>query len=97
MNYILKVLKKLLKKFGINYLKLGKNLELYQLDWACRDSLRLEMGYCLYGNDIDQTTSPLEAGLGWITKLKKGEFIGRDVLMKQKENGIKNKLSSTNF
>lgn len=59
---------------------------------GCRDSLRLEMGYCLYGNDIDSTTTTLEAGLGWITRLKKGEFIGRNVLVSQKENGIKKKL-----
>ena len=71
---------------------IGQEFGIVPTGLACRDSLRLEMGYCLYGNDIDQTTSPLEAGLGWITKLKKGEFIGRDVLMAQKENGIKNKL-----
>ncbi len=59
---------------------------------GARDSLRLEMGYCLYGNDIDQTTNPLEAGLGWITKLKKGEFIGREALLKVKEEGLKRKL-----
>lgn len=59
---------------------------------GCRDSLRLEMGYCLYGNDIDQTTNTLEAGLGWITKLKKGEFLGSDSLKQIKENGIKRKL-----
>ena len=59
---------------------------------GCRDSLRLEMGYCLYGNDIDQTTTPLEAGLGWITKLNKSEFIGKKVLAKQKEDGLNRKL-----
>jgi len=59
---------------------------------GCRDSLRLEMGFCLYGNDIDENTTTLEAGLGWITKLKKGDFIGRDILVTQKENGIKKKL-----
>lgn len=58
---------------------------------AARDTLRLEMGYCLYGNDIDDTTSPLEAGLGWITKLNK-EFVAKDILEKQKEEGIKRKL-----
>ena len=47
---------------------------------------------CLYGNDIDQTTNPLEAGLGWITKLDKGDFIGRDALVKVKENGVTRKL-----
>jgi aminomethyltransferase len=50
------------------------------------------MGFSLYGNDIDDTTSPLEAGLGWITKLGKGDFVGRDILQKQKEEGIKRKL-----
>jgi len=59
---------------------------------GCRDSLRLEMGFCLYGNDIDSTTTTLEAGLGWITKLKKGEFIGRDILVTQKESGLEKKL-----
>lgn len=60
---------------------------------GARDTLRLEMGYCLYGNDIDDTTSPLEAGLGWITKLKsKGDFTGKTVLEKQKSEGVKRKL-----
>ncbi len=59
---------------------------------GARDTLRLEMGYCLYGNDIDDTTSPLEAGLGWITRLDKGDFIGADVLRKQKEEGVRRKL-----
>ncbi|MFZ1705660.1 MAG: glycine cleavage system aminomethyltransferase GcvT [Saprospiraceae bacterium] len=60
---------------------------------GARDTLRLEMGFCLYGNDIDDHTSPLEAGLGWITKLKKeGDFNGKDWLIQQKENGISKKL-----
>lgn len=59
---------------------------------GARDTLRLEKGYCLYGNDIDETTSPLEAGLGWITKLQKGEFIGRTALLEQKERGLERKL-----
>ncbi len=50
------------------------------------------MGFCLYGNDIDDTTSPYEAGLGWITKLAKGSFIDSDFLTKQKENGVSRKL-----
>lgn len=58
---------------------------------AARDTLRLEMGYCLYGNDIDDTTSPLEAGLGWITKFTK-DFTAKDVLQKQKEEGVERKL-----
>jgi aminomethyltransferase len=71
----------------------GKEFDLRPIGLGARDSLRLEMKYCLYGNDIDQTTSPLEAGLGWITKLKKaGEFNGRDILLKQKADGVKRKL-----
>jgi aminomethyltransferase len=58
---------------------------------AARDTLRLEMGFCLYGNDIDDTTSPLEAGLGWITKFTK-EFTAKGILEKQKTEGIKRKL-----
>lgn len=59
---------------------------------GARDTLRLEMGFCLYGNDIDDTTSPLEAGLGWITKLKKDDFVAKDILVAQKAEGIKRKL-----
>ena len=58
---------------------------------GARDTLRLEMGFCLYGNDIDDTTSPLEAGLGWITKFTK-DFTSKDTFEKQKAEGIKNKL-----
>lgn len=58
---------------------------------AARDTLRLEMGFCLYGNDIDDTTSPLEAGLGWITKFTK-EFTAKEVLQQQKAEGIERKL-----
>jgi aminomethyltransferase len=55
--------------------------------------LRLEKGFCLYGNDIDDTTSPIEAGLGWITKFKEGkEFIDRTLLEKQKTSGVSRKL-----
>ena len=59
---------------------------------GARDTLRLEVGYMLYGNDIDDTTSPLEAGLGWTVKLGKRDFIGRDVFMKQHEQGLARKL-----
>jgi aminomethyltransferase len=58
---------------------------------GARDTLRLEMGFCLYGNDIDDTTSPLEAGLGWITKFTK-DFTAKNILEKQKAEGIKRKL-----
>src|SRR3546814_18034044 len=59
---------------------------------GARDTLRLEMGFCLYGNDIDDTTSPLEAGLGWVTKFTK-DFVNAEGLKKQKEAGLKNKLA----
>ncbi len=58
---------------------------------AARDTLRLEMGFCLYGNDIDDSTSPIEAGLGWITKFTK-DFIDKDFLQNQKETGVSRKL-----
>ncbi len=69
----------------------GASFGIKPIGLAARDTLRLEKGFCLYGNDIDETTSPLEAGLGWITKFTKG-FIGSDLLKKQKEEGIKRKL-----
>jgi aminomethyltransferase len=59
---------------------------------GARDTLRLEMGMALYGNDIDDTTTPLEANLGWLVKLAKGDFVGRDALVRQKETGIPRKL-----
>jgi aminomethyltransferase len=58
---------------------------------GARDTLRLEMGYCLYGNDIDDTTTPLEGGLGWITKFTK-DFTARDIIEKQKQEGVERKL-----
>lgn len=58
-----------------------------------RDSLRLEMGMALYGNDIDDTVTPLEANLQWLVKLKKGDFVGRDALVKQKAEGVRKKLA----
>ena len=59
---------------------------------GARDTLRLEMGMALYGNDIDDTTTPLEANLGWLVKLAKGDFVGRAALVRQKEAGIPRKL-----
>ena len=59
---------------------------------GARDTLRLEMGMALYGNDIDDTFTPLEAGLTWLVKLKKGDFVGRDALVRQKEQGLTRKL-----
>ncbi len=69
----------------------GASKGLKPIGLAARDTLRLEMGYCLYGNDIDDTTSPLEAGLGWITKLNK-DFIAKEIFVKQKTEGVKRKL-----
>lgn len=69
------------QKYGVKPIGLG-----------ARDTLRLEVGYLLYGNDMDNTTTALECGLGWITKLDKGNFIGRDVLVAQKERGLSRKL-----
>jgi aminomethyltransferase len=71
----------------------GKLEEIMPVGLAARDTLRLEKGFCLYGNDIDETTSPIEAGLGWITKFADGkDFIGRDILLKQKTEGVSRKL-----
>ncbi|TNE70525.1 MAG: glycine cleavage system aminomethyltransferase GcvT [Bacteroidetes bacterium] len=70
----------------------GADFGIQPIGLAARDTLRLEMGFCLYGNDIDDTTSPLEAGLGWITKLNKEDFIDKDFLSKQKEAGVSRKL-----
>lgn len=73
-------------------LETGKPFEIEAIGLGARDSLRLEMKMCLYGNDIDDTTHPLEAGLGWITKMDKADFIGKAALVKAKEAGIKRKL-----
>lgn len=71
----------------------GKEYGIRPCGLGARDTLRLEMGFCLYGNDIDDTTSPLEAGLGWITKLKKPDaFNGQDWMMRQKAEGLNRKL-----
>ncbi len=70
----------------------GKEFEIAPVGLGARDSLRLEKKYCLYGNDIDETTNPFEAGLGWITKLNKGDFIGREALEKIKAEGVSRKL-----
>ena len=70
----------------------GHSFNIQPIGLGARDTLRLEMGYCLYGNDIDDSTSPLEAGLGWITKLKKDAFIDKDRLVNQKAQGLQRKL-----
>ena len=69
----------------------GADYGIKPIGLAARDTLRLEMGFCLYGNDIDETTSPLEAGLGWITKFTK-DFVNSEALKKQKEEGVSRKL-----
>src|SRR5688572_540001 len=61
---------------------------------GARDSLRLEMGYILYGNDLSENDTPLEAGLGWVTKLDKPDFIGKAALVEQKKNGVRRKLAA---
>jgi aminomethyltransferase len=74
-------------------LEVGKDDGLIATGLGCRDSLRLEMGYALYGNDLDEARTPLEAGLAWVTKLDKGDFVGRDALRRQKEEGVKVRLA----
>jgi len=69
----------------------GEKFGIKPIGLAARDTLRLEMGFCLYGNDIDDTTSPLEAGLGWITKFTK-DFVDSNLLKNQKEVGVSRKL-----
>jgi aminomethyltransferase len=73
-------------------LKNGQNHGLKPVGLGARDTLRLEACLMLYGNDIDETTSVLEAGLRWLVKFKKGDFLGRDALLRQKEEGISRKL-----
>jgi len=73
-------------------LSAGEEFGILPIGLGARDSLRLEMGYMLYGNDIDDQHTPLEAGLGWVTKLDKGDFIGRAALVAQKEAGLRQRL-----
>ncbi len=70
----------------------GKNSGLLPIGLGARDTLRLEAKLMLYGNDIDENTTVLEAGLGWLVKFKKGDFLGREALLKQKEGGIRRKI-----
>ncbi len=71
----------------------GKEFGILPIGLGARDTLRLEKGFCLYGNDIDDTTSPIEAGLGWITKFTDSkDFIDKDYLLKQKEEGVSRRL-----
>lgn len=70
----------------------GQDEGLIPVGLGARDTLRLEMGYCLYGNDITDITSPIEAGLSWITKLKNRRFNSSEIFVRQRENGVKRKL-----
>ena len=72
-------------------LEAGKTLGIEPCGLGARDTLRLEAGLCLYGNDIDETTTPLEAALGFVVKLQKDRFVGKEVLLKQKAEGVKRK------
>jgi glycine cleavage system T protein (aminomethyltransferase) len=74
-----------------NIFEAGKDENIQPIGLGARDTLRMEMGFCLYGNDIDDSTSPIEAGLSWITKFTK-DFTNSDVLKRQKENGVSRKL-----
>lgn len=73
------------------HFEIGGRQGLKPIGLGARDTLRLEMGFCLYGNDIDDTTSPMEAGLGWITKFTK-EFTSKEIFAKQKAEGVQRKL-----
>lgn len=73
-------------------LEAGSDLGIEPAGLGARDTLRLEKGYCLYGHEIDDETSPIEAGLGWITKLKKGDFVGREAILRLKEAGVRRRL-----
>jgi aminomethyltransferase len=73
-------------------LSAGEDVGLRPVGLGARDTLRTEMAYCLYGHELDTETTPLEAGLDWTVKLGKGEFIGREVLLRQKKEGVRKKL-----
>ena len=79
-------------KLWRDLLAAGKERGLLPAGLGARDTLRLEAGYCLYGHELDETTNPLEASLGWTVKLNKGEFVGHDALATIKEQGVKRKL-----
>lgn len=78
--------------FWHKIMEVGRQFKLALIGLGARDSLRLEMKMALYGNDIDQTTNPIEAGLGWIVKLDKGEFVGSEAIRKVKDTGPHRRL-----
>jgi aminomethyltransferase len=80
-------------RFWERLLRAGKSAGLVPVGLGARDTLRLEMGFCLYGNDIDRTTHPLEAGLGWTVKLDKPDFMGKEALVSAKARGLTRKLA----
>jgi len=80
------------EKLWNDLLEAGTDKGLLPCGLGARNTLRLEAGMCLYGHEIDDTTTPWEAGLGWICKPAKGEFLGRDILVRQKTDGIKRTL-----
>jgi len=83
------------KRIGEAVFEAGKEFGVKPIGLAARDTLRLEMGFCLYGNDINETTSPIEAGLGWITKFVDGNnFTNRETIQKQKEEGVSKRLKA---
>lgn len=81
-------------QFFKDLLAKGEDLGVAPIGLGARDTLRMEMRYCLYGNDIDENTTPLEADLGWTVKLDKPDFLGKDVLVKQQNEGIKRRLAA---
>lgn len=80
------------RKVWDSIMEAGKEFGIEAVGLGSRDTLRLEKGYCLYGNDIDETTNTIEAGLGWITKVDKGDFNAKDALVKVKEEKPKRRL-----
>ena len=76
------------EKLWNDLMEAGSGVGMIPCGLGARNTLRLEASMCLYGHEIDDTTTPYEAGLGWICKPNKGEFLGRDALIRQKEKGI---------
>lgn len=81
-----------IKKIWNDILEAGEEFNIEPAGLGARDTLRLEMGFALYGNDINQDTTPIEARMSWLTKFDKGDFIGKDRLLKQKKEGASRKL-----